>query len=94
LRLRAETKGASDIDGIHPVPFSTTRAWSIWSDVYAAITDVPPPEPEFDREPFVGLTLRTVLQRHDIGFPPGEVARMGAANLLCRTRGDELMSAN
>ena len=35
--------------------------------------------------------MRTVPQRHDIGFLPGEVARMGAANLLCRTGGDELI---
>src|SRR4029079_4583733 len=38
--LRPKTKGASDIDGIQPVPLSSTRAWSVWSYAYATIVEV------------------------------------------------------
>ena len=46
---------------------------------------------QLDREPVVRLALaRAVPQVHDVGFPSGEVARVGGPNLGCFAAGDEL----
>src|ERR1700756_1075450 len=46
---------------------------------------------QLDREPEVRLALaRAVPKVHDVGFPFGEVARVGGPNLGCFAAGDEL----
>ncbi len=47
---------------------------------------------QLDGEPVVGRTLAgAVPQGQDVGFAPGEVARVGGPNLGCFTAGDELL---
>ena len=46
---------------------------------------------QLDREPVVRLALaRAVPQRQDVGFPSGEVTRVGGPDLGCFAGGDEL----
>jgi len=46
---------------------------------------------ELDREPVVDLPLAgAVPQGQDVGFPSGEVARVGGPNLGCFAAGDQL----
>ena len=64
-------------------------------DIKVALVGGPPKRGaqigQFDREPVVGLTLAgAVPQGQDVGFAPGEVARVGGPNLGCFATGDEL----